>query len=127
MESYLLVSSTTKAGMRSNGEFYRDARTAQLRSALAFMARIAAFCSLPPPNPPGIAPQSAHTSAGVIDCCDSLHDEGPVVSTAGVHAALLADIEAAGRLRVAPCAAPCERPILGHEFLFLYIRQGSVS
>ena len=60
-------------------------------------------------------PQSAHTSAGTqIGCCDSLHGQGCVVSAADVQAALLADVGAAGRFRVAPCAAPCKRPILGH-------------
>ena len=57
----------------------------------------------------------AHVRRGQLDCCDGLHGEGCVVSTAGVQAALLADVGAAGRLRVAPCAAPCKRPILGRS------------
>ena len=57
----------------------------------------------------------AHVRRGQLDCCDGLHGEGYVVSTAGVQAALLADVGAAGRLRVAPCAAPCKRPILGRS------------
>ena len=52
-----------------------------------------------------------------LDCCDSLHGEGCVISAAGVQAALLADVGAAGRFRVAPCAAPCKCPILGHNSL----------
>ena len=60
------------------------------------------------------APQSAHVRRGQLDCCDGLQGEGCVVSAAGVQAALLADVGATGRLRVAPCAAPCQRPILGH-------------
>ena len=49
-----------------------------------------------------------------LGCCDSLHGEGCVVSATGVQAALLADVGASGRLRVAPCAAPYKRPILSH-------------
>ena len=57
----------------------------------------------------------AHVRRGQLDCCDGLQGEGSVVSAAGVQAALLADVGAAGRLRVAPCAAPCKRPILGRS------------
>ena len=64
---------------------------------------------------------------GQFDCCDGLHGEGSVVSAAGVQAALLADVGAAGRFRVAPCAvglplfaAPgqVERTIQARESLF---------
>ena len=38
----------------------------------------------------------------------------------GVQAELLADVGASARLRVAPCAAPCKRPILGHGFFRIF-------
>ena len=57
---------------------------------------------------------------GQLGCRDSrLHGEGCVVSATGVQAALLADVRAAGRFRVAPCTAPCKRLILGHGCGFL--------
>ena len=49
----------------------------------------------------------AHVRRSQLNCCDGLQGEGSVVSAAGVQAALLADVGTAGRLRVAPCAAPC--------------------
>ena len=58
----------------------------------------------------------AHIRRDQLHRCDGLHGEGSVVSATGVQAALLADVGASGRLRVAPCAAPCKRPILGHGF-----------
>ena len=51
---------------------------------------------------------------GQLDCCDGLQGKGSVVAAAGVQSALLADVGAAGRLRVAPCAAPCKCPMLDH-------------
>ena len=61
------------------------------------------------------APQSAHTSVGASSIAvTACRVRVPSFPAAGVQAALLTDVGAAGRLRVAPCAAPCKCPMLDH-------------